>query len=206
MSMKSKRISTIISLFLVFAVSQVYIAVSVAGPGPATARGESSIVTPQQPTAVLTTEGGKPITVNGVTAISGATIVTGASIETPNGVDATVTLGSLGSLKIEPNTKLTLEFQPGSVTVTLIEGCVTLRTKKGTTGEVISPKGGGGKTDPAKDGVIRTCPDRPAAVAAAGAGGLLGLGAAATAVVIGGGAAAFILPFVLGRNPSPSRP
>src|SRR5882724_11450026 len=127
MSLKSRRIATMVSLFLVFAVSQIYLGVSFAGPGSATVASESPRLTQQQPTGILTTHHNKPITVNGSTAISGATIVTGADIETPNGVGATVSLGSLGSLQIDPNTKLTLEFQAGSIKVMLVHGCVILR-------------------------------------------------------------------------------
>jgi len=197
-----------VSLFLVFAVSQIYLGVSFAGPGSATVASESPGVTQQQPTGILTTHRNKPITVNGSTAISGATILTGADIETPDGVGATVSLGSLGSLQIDPNTKLTLEFQAGSIKVMLVHGCVTLRTKKGTAGEVDSPQGVIGKTDPAKDGVIKVCPNRAAAaVVPAAAGGLFGLGTAASVALVGGFLAEIILPAILaGRNPSPSRP
>ena len=219
MSSKSKRIATLISLFLVFAVSQVYIGASFAGPGPAAARSESPTVTPQQPTGILTTKGNKAITVNGATAISGATIVSGADIETPDAVGATVSLGSLGSLQIQPNTKLTLEFQSGSVKVMVVRGCVTLRTKKGTAGEVDTPRGVVERTDPAKDGMVKVladqCTSQPrctcfgvaGATAAVPEGpGLLGLGTIASIAVIGGFVAEVVLPMIFrGRNPSPFR-
>ncbi|MCU1267772.1 MAG: hypothetical protein JWM21_4090 [Acidobacteria bacterium] len=207
MSSSSKRITAATALLLVFAISQVYVGVSFAGPVPVVPNATAAPL-PQGPTGILTTRGNKQISVNGISAISGATIMSGAAIETPDGTGATVSLGSLGSLDISPKTKLTLEFQSGSVKVTVTEGCLTLHTKKGTTGEVDTPKGVAGKTDGTKDGAIRICPDRTGgAVAGAGAGGLFGLGTAATVAVIAGGATAIILPVVLhGGNPSPLTP
>ena len=110
--------------------------------------------------------------------------------------------------QFDPNTKLTLEFQKGSIKVTLLQGCVTLRTKKGTAGEIDSAKGGGGKTDPARDGVLRTCPDRaPVAAAAAGAGGLFGIGVAETISLLALTTTIVAIPIIQrGGNPSPSNP
>lgn len=209
MSLKSNRITTTIAMMLVFATSQVYLGAIFAGPGsvvPRTMPGDSVATTPQQTTGILTTQGNKGITVNGATAIGGATIISGASIETPAGVGATISLGSRGSVVIEPNTKLTLEFDQGMIKVMLIEGCVTVHSKKGTTGEIDTPQGVAGKTDPAKDGKVEVCPRRSAApiVAAAGAGGLFGLGTAATVAIIAGGVTAVVVPVIVtGRNPSP---
>lgn len=206
MSPKSKRLATILSLFLVFSVSQVYLGVSFAGPGPATARSESPTLIPQQPTGILSTQGNNSITVNGATAASGATMVSGASIETPSKVSASVNLGSRGSLQIEPNTILTLVFDETSVKVTLIQGCVTLRTKKGTAGEVVGTQGVIGRTGPANDGKVETCPQTPAAavIPATTIGGVAAMGTAGTLGLIGG-ITLIVLPIILGgRNPSPS--
>jgi hypothetical protein len=207
MTPKFKRITTVVSLFLVFAVSQIYGSVTLAGPQPATVPVDTRQPVPQQTSGVLTTQGNKGISINGATAISGATILSGASIETPDGVGGTVNLGSLGSLQIDANTKLTLEFQSGSVKIVLLQGCVVLHTKKGTTGEISGPQGAASKTDPSKDGVLRTCAPgsvltAPAA-AAGGGGGLFGIGTAATLGVIGG-VGEIITPMILGgANPSP---
>jgi len=215
MSLKSKRLAASVSLFLVFAVCQVYIGVSFAGPGPAIARNESPAVAPQQPTGILSTQGNKAITVNGASAIGGATIVSGANIETPDEVGATVNLGARGSVEIAENTKLTLEFSENNIKVMLFEGCVTVRVKKGSTGEIDTPQGVADKTTSKNGGVLNVClkkggtPVVTAATAAAGAGagGLFGLGTAATIAIIAGGATAVIVPVVLhGRNPSPSNP
>ena len=179
-------------MLLVFATGPVYV-VSFAEPGSVVP--ESVAMTPQQRTGILTTQGNKEITVNGTNSISGATIVSGASIETPAGVSATVSLGRRGSLEIEPNTKLTVEFDQSSVKVMLTEGCGSLRTKKGTTGEISTPKGSAGKTDPAQDGKLEICPRRSAApIVAAGEGGLFSLVSAAAFAIIARGETAVAVP------------
>jgi len=98
----------------------------------------------------------------------------------------------------------------------LREGCVTLHAKKGTAGEIDTSQGVAGKTDPAKDDVLRVCFPRGAAapivdtgvVVGAGAGGGGGVsGVTIAGIVLGGTAAAVGLAFGLrGNNPSPSTP
>ena len=184
---------------------QVYVGVSFAGPQASTMRSESSFPMPQQATGSLTTQGNKPITLNGAAAISGATLLSGASIETPGGVGATVSLSALGSLQIDANTKLTL----GSIWQREGDGhagLLTLRTKKGTTGEIDTAQGVAGKTNPAKDGVTRSCPGgaAPAAPVATGAGGLFGIGVGETISLLTLTATFVVIPIAArGRNPSP---
>ncbi len=211
MNSKSKRVTSAIALFLSFAIAQIYISVGFAQSGPAAGPNENSTTTSQQTSGVLSVQGGKAITVNGASVINGATILSGASIETPAGVGGTVSLGSLGSLEIEPGSKLTLEFQDGSIKVMLPQGCVTLHTNSGTAGEIDNPQGVAGKTDPKADGVIRVCSDRGAVrtapASAAGGGGLFGLGNAATVAIIAGYGFISGSPFIFrNRNPSPSAP
>jgi hypothetical protein len=206
MGSRSKRFTSAIALLLVFSTTQLYVGVSFAGGPTASGGTETREPMPQQVTGILTTQGNNPITVNGASAVSGATMLSGASIETPSGVSATVNLGSRGSLQIDSNTKLTLDFDQTNIRVMLIEGCVTLRTRKGTTGEIDTPQGGViGKTDPAKDGKLEVCPRRgAAAIPAAATGGLFGIGTAATLGLIGG-ITLITLPIILGgRVASPS--
>jgi hypothetical protein len=191
---EARRIGLAIAILIVFATAQVYVGVSFAEPGSLVS-GESVATAPQQPTGILTTQGNKEITVNGTNSISGATVVSGVSIETPAGVSATVSLGTSGSLEIEPNTKLTVEFEQGGVKVLLTEGCGSLRTRKGTTGEISTPKGSAGKTDPAQDGRLEICPRRIAAlVVAAGTSGLFSLGRAAAVAIIARGVTSVAVP------------
>jgi hypothetical protein len=216
MSSNSRRVSSILALFLVFAIGQVYIGASIAGPAPTTKSAESLGVVPQQPTGILTTAGNKGITMNGASAISGATVLSGAAIETPEAVGATINLGALGSIDVSPGTKFTLEFSQGTVRVLLTSGCVTLHTTKGTTGEVDTSLGVAGRTNSSKDSVLSVCfpvgatapvvttGSTATAGASAAGGGLFGLGKAATiAIFAGAGAAAVIIPLATrGNNPS----
>jgi hypothetical protein len=185
------RITIAIAVFLVVGTGQASIGLSSAGPDSVVPEGVA--ITPQQTMGILTIQGNKEITVNGTNSISGATIVTGATIETPAGVSATVSLRSRGSLEIEPNTKLTVEFDQSGVKVMLTEGCVNLSTKKGTTGEINTPAGSLRKTDPAQDGKLEICP-RGIVAAGVGASGLIGLGTAAATAIIVRGATAVAVP------------
>src|SRR5712691_7655354 len=227
MNSRCKRITTATALLLIFSVAQVYVQASFAKPDSKSDPAAGS----QQFAAILTTRGNQPITINGASAISGATVLTDATIETPEQVGATINLGSLGVLDIAPKTKLTLRFDHnGSVKVTLIQGCAILRARKNTTGEVDTPQGYAGATDPATGGVLNICfPPGTAsptvnagAVAAAGAGaGAAGSGDAAPGVgpIAGAGAGLGVifgaigegamitsvvtLPCERGTNPSP---
>jgi hypothetical protein len=206
MSSIQRRISSTIAILVIFATAQVYLGVSLAASKPAVIPLGISAPAPQQPAGVLTISGGNAITVNGTSAATGATILDGASIETPAGVGANVAFGGPGSLKIEPDAKLTLELRDGSIKVMLLKGCITLRTKKGTAGEIDTSAGVAGKTDVAKDGVLRVCAPGAVATAPAAAGGG-GLSGVAIAAIIGGGVG--VIAAVLGSrgsNPSPAIP
>jgi hypothetical protein len=212
----SKRITTAVAFFLVFATSQIYVGARFTEPGT------KSATSPQQTTGILTTQGNNQIAVNGANTISGATVVSGARIETPAGVGATVRLGSLGWLDIAPQTLLSLTFDPsGRVNVVLTQGCVVLHTKQNTTGQIETADGVIGKSDPTKDDVLRVCSERGAVpppgtgagtVLVAGAPSAGGGLATSTKVLIGlavaGGvvAAAIIVPCRRGANPSPGEP
>jgi hypothetical protein len=223
MSLRQRKALTAIAVFIAFSFAQVYVQTSFAGPGANT----TSVPVPQQFVARLTTRGNQPITVNGASASSGATVLTGATIETPDQVGATIDLGSLGTLDIAPNTKLTLEFdQNGNVKVKLVSGCAILRAKKNTDGEIDTEQGTAAKTEKKKGGVLDVCfppgaatptvnagaaasagagagAGAAAGAAAAGAGGLFGIGLPATVAIVGGGAATAAILGTRGVNPSP---
>src|SRR5438093_8536790 len=155
MKISQTRVAKVIALLLTFVLTQIFLALAFAAPGTVDKRID---VAPPQGAAVLTTQGNKPITVNGASAGSGATILTGAMIETPGGVSATVSIPGHGTLMIPANTKLTLEFdQAGNIRVALVQGCVVLNTKKGTLGEVDNAQGTIGKSDGSNDATIDTC-------------------------------------------------
>jgi hypothetical protein len=225
MNLRQQKAFKALAVFLAFSFAQVYVQTSFADPSPTGA----PVPIPQQFVARLATRGNQPITVNGASAASGATLLTGATIETPDQVGATINLGSLGTLEIAPNTKLTLDFDSsGNVKVKLISGCVILKTKKGASGEVEVPTGSAGKSDKKSGGALDVCfpvgasaptvgsgaaaaagagAGAATAAAAAGgtAGGLFGLGVPATIAILGGAAAITTIAIVAthGSNPSP---
>ena len=207
MSSGYERITSTTALFLVFAVTQTCIGISFAKSGPPTVP-----PAPEPPpiTAILTTRGNRPITVNGGNAVSGATIMTGSIIETPDQVGGTINLGSFGNLEIEPDTKLSLEFdQNGNMKVTLVRGCATARTRKNVVAEIDTAQGVAGTTDPKSRKSLTVCfplgataptVSIPAGAAAASSSGLFDV--IITAIGVG-----VSTPFVLrGANPSPSAP
>ena len=208
MSSRTKRITSAIALLVAVAMAQIYLPVSLAGLA-----GNAGASSPQA-TAVLSTGGNQPISVNGASAMSGATIVSGAMIETPAQVGATVNFPGHFSLEIGGNARLSLEFSDNTVKVTVIRGCVELDTKKGTSGEVVNEMGQTlGKTNSDKDGEVDYCDPKAAAMPAAtsGAAAAGGSSAATTFAIVGSAAAdAALLYFILkdsrGDNPSPSAP
>lgn len=205
-----ERITTVTAFFLIFAITHVYFEVSFA---KSTAKTEPLTPEPPPITAILTTRGNRPITVNGGNAISGATILTGSIIETPDQVGGVINLGSLSNLEIEPNSKVKLEFdENGNLKVTVMRGCATARTKKNVIAQIDTSLGVAGKTDPKSRGFLGVCfppgataptvSTAPAGAAAARAG----LGALALIFLLGGGSVAGILLTFRGTNPSPSSP
>src|SRR2546429_2083933 len=208
MNLRYKRMTAAMALFVVFAVTQVYLGVSLAATtGPSTPAVQGS-----QVTGILTTQGNKPITVNSASAVSGATIPNGTTtIETPDGVGATINIPGHGSVQIAPNSKVTIEIGPsGNIKVVITQGCAVLKTNRGTSGELTNAQGVVTKPDGSAASLIDSCPGKNVApIVAAGGGGLFGLGTAATVAIVGGaigGTAAAIALANRGGNPSPSRP
>lgn len=202
MNLRNKKRAMLTAIIVLLAIAQTYVGVSFA----ARTSNPASLAGAQQTTAILTTQGNKPITVNGVSVATGATILSGATIETPDGVSAIINIPGHGTIEIAANSKVTLEFdQNGNVKVGFIQGCLTLHMLKGSSGEVDNAQGVVGKTDIAKNDILNVCPGVKTAGAAAGGGGLSTGAKVAIAAAIGGGATA--LAFGLrGSNPSPSRP
>jgi hypothetical protein len=226
MSIRQRKSMKAIAVFVAFAVAQIYIQLSFAG----TVSPSYAMLVQQQLVVRVSTSGNRPILVNGNSTASGGSLATGATIETPDGVSATIDLGPLGTLDLAPNTKVVLEFDcppapptppaPGNenenckVKVKVLVGCIVLKTKKGTHGQIDTDqqdkvqenkKGGGGAP-------LNFCtPGAGAAAAAAAAVGITaaGIGAGtAAAVVIAGGllTGGLIFGFSGGGNPSPGAP
>ena len=197
------------AFLLIFAVMQVHFGASLA---KSNASPESPAPEPPPITAILTTRGNRPITVNGGNAISGATILTGSIIETPDQVGGVINLGSLSNLEIEPGSKVKLEFdENGNLKVTVMRGCATARTKKNVIAQIDTSQGVAGKTDPKSRGFLSVC-FPPGATAplvstvAAGAGATgVGWGTFVQLFAIVGAEAGLLLG-LRGSNPSPSSP
>jgi len=212
MSRQRRKGFKAIAVFLAFAMAQVYIQLSFAEP-------TSSLPTtalPQQFIARLTTSGG-PIIVNGLSAANGASLATGARIQTPPAVSATINLGPLGSLTLQPDSDLRLDFDENNKTVkvTAFKGCFVLSTTKGTQGQVdTEQQEKAAEKDRAAGGMISGCvgpggftQSSSSAAAGSGGGGAGGLGAGTKVAIV---IVAVVLPLALyaglsgGRNPSPS--
>jgi hypothetical protein len=188
---------------------------------------EGTLIAPQGTLGRLVTRGNQPVTVNGNSVVSGATIPSGATISTSDGVGATINLGPLGSVELAPNTEVTIEYSDGRIKVTVIQGCLILRNKKGTYAEIDTAQGKVASNDPntKPESVLDVC--QPAgttppivnqgaaanAGAGAGGGGATvgggGLSPVGTVLILGGIAAGIGIPVALhgsSSNPSPSGP
>ncbi len=214
-----------IAIFAAFAVAQISIQLSFAS----TVSPSYAMLVQQQLIVRVSTSGNRPILVNGNSTASGGSLATGAIIETPDGTSATIDLGPLGTLDLAPNSKVVLEFdcppapptpppagtepEPCKVKVKVLAGCVVLKTKKGTQGQIDTEQQekvqeSNNKKKNAGAPLNFCTPGAGAAVATAG----IGLGTI-LAVVIGGGLLAGGLIFGAGggppifiTNPSPSTP
>jgi hypothetical protein len=196
--------SSAIAVLLAIALVQVFTQLSFAAPPSV----------PQQFIARLTTTGNQPITVNNASAASGASLLTGATIETPAAVSATIDLGALGTVELQPNSAIQLDFDDsGNVRVKVLRGCVVIKKNGPGEAEAYTAEGASEKTNSNRKG-MGFCylngglnPLGQAAAGAAGGGGG-GIGTAAlVAIIAGGGALAAGLIWAFhggGSNPSPS--
>ena len=190
---------------------------------------EGAVAVVPQKLGRLTTRGNQPIQVNGNSVASGATVPSGATIVTSDGVGASIDLGPLGDVDLAPNTQATIEYSDGQVKVTVTQGCVIVRNKKGTYAEIDTAQGKVASNDPnlKPAAVLDVCQPSgsptpivnqgAAANAGAGAGGTSG-GAAAggggisplgTVLILGAIGAGIAIPVALhgsSSNPSPSSP
>jgi|SRR5581483_468245 len=92
--------------------------------------------------------GSESILVNGNIAGSGTTILSGAQLQTPENVEATVQLGSAGTLYIQPNAKLTVTFDKTSINVKMAAGKASVAANPGIVSSVTNPDGTDAAGDP----------------------------------------------------------
>ena len=206
MHLKRRNGSRAIAALLLFSIVQIGLQVGFAEPAETST---TPVIAPQV-VGKLTTSNNQPVTVNGLSANTGASIVSGATIETGADQSATVDLGPLGSLDISPNTKVVLTFdEQKNVKALVMAGCVVLKARAGTNGEIANEQGMIGKTDPASGGDLNNCtrpPSTPPDTGDGSGGGLFGLGRAATIAILSAGGAAALTPLFFQDNPSGSNP
>jgi hypothetical protein len=137
-SRKNRGAIKILAILMAVSLSQLYVQVGMA----------------QQFIARLTTTGNRAINVNGASAASGASILTGATIETPDGVGASIDLGPLGVVELEPNSKIELAFNDdGTVRVKLVNGCAKVNKKGAGEAEMYTAEGASEKTGSGRKGL-----------------------------------------------------
>jgi hypothetical protein len=212
MRLEQLTASRVIAILLAFAVAQVSLQIGVAQG-------------PQFIARLTSTRGNQPILVNGLSASPGASIVTGATIETLSDQTAEINLGSFGTIELAPNTQIRLDYdQDGNTKVTLIRGCVILRSKNKAEGEIVTEQGTAARNDKERGGVADVCfingqttvnqnaaANAISGVQAATVGG--GLSNAAIAALLAGVGGAILVAVAVTRDddeirpsPSPSSP
>ena len=223
MHVKNRKALKALALFLVFALTQLYVHATLAGPS-LVKKTEAAMPLLPQATGKLVTTGNQSVLVNGTSASSGATILTGATIETGDGVGATINLGPLGSIDLAPNTKAEITYSDGQIKVRIISGCAIVRNKKGTQSQIDTEQGTATNNDGKNAGLLDVCFPQGApnpivnqgaaanAGAGAGGGGAAGggggLSTGQTLAIIGGIAGAILIPVIVtrGDDPSPTTP
>ena len=214
------------AVFVAFAVAQISMQLSFAG----TVSPSYAMLVQQQLVVRISTSGNRPILVNGNSTASGGSLATGATIETPDGVSATIDLGPLGTLDIAPNSKVVLEFEcppppptppapgtepePCKVKVKVLAGCVVLKTKKNTHGQIDTElqekvQDTDNDNNKKKNGgaPLNFCTPGAGAVVPAAATSGIGAGTITAAIIAGGLlAGGLIVGFSGGNNPSGTTP
>jgi hypothetical protein len=188
-----------VALLLVFAVLQVYVLVNPAKASAATTDTSNTTVSNSLVFGQLLMSQDQAALVNGTSATSGTTIFSGAQLQTLNGV-ATVQLGKLGRLAIDPNTLLSLTFDKDYVDVKVTAGNAVLTTNAGVKGTLLTPAGEKLATNANANSTVG---GRKAAAAAWNSGDHA-LGLILTAVVVG--AAIIALVSDDNDNASPGSP
>jgi hypothetical protein len=145
----------VIAAFIAFSITPLYTQANLVNSIAADLK-EANGSTSQDVMGKLITRGNKPIIVNGNMAAPGTTILDGATLETPEGVGATVLLGSLGDVDLAPKTVVTINYipeqramasihylhaPPPMLKVKLIHGCAIVRSKPGVVGSIETPDG-----------------------------------------------------------------
>src|SRR5215208_161486 len=146
MNISMSKVSKLVAVGLVLAVTHISARVGVAGSV------ESAKASVQ---GRLVTGGDRNVTVSGNSAKTGDTVFSGQELATPAGTGATVQVALLGRVDFAPNSSGTLTFGEGRLSVALASGCVILSADKGVAGTV-DAKGVTEKSGP-EGGAIDVC-------------------------------------------------
>lgn len=206
MRLKRLTASRAIAILLTFALAQVSLQIGLAQG-------------PQFIARLSSTRGNQPILVNGLSASPGASIVTGATIATSADQTAEINLGQFGSIELAPNTEIRLDYdQNGNTKVTLIRGCVILRSKNKAEGEIVTEQGTAAKNDKERGGTADVCfiNGQTTVNQNAAANAISGIqttavgdglsNAAIFAILAAGGAAVLVAVLVANSGDTPTRP
>ena len=107
--------------------------------------------------ADLKTDWNKPIKLNEVLVASGTSVTTGTLLETPENIGAVIVLKRKTRIRIEPNSKVMLNFTNESAAVDLFNGCASLKAYESFTGAISLPAGKTLTTSPDNGDYIEVC-------------------------------------------------
>lgn len=181
---KSSMAIKVMAWIMVISLSQVFVA---GKTNKINVKDEAAAVpaSAEMPFGRLVADG--PVTINGVKARTGDTVFPGAQIQTVAGIGATVQIGKLGQIDISPDTKLSLNYDRGSILTEINTGCAVLATNNGVQGVLTMPGGITKRNDILKNSTLSACSD----ISAAGAKSVKVGSVSASAVTLGGGSVSF---------------
>lgn len=166
-----------------------------------------------QDQAIIVLRNDKTVLVNGEKATNGAVIRTGSQIETLIGAEAEVQIPLMGSIKIFPKTKLTVNFSGNTINVQAERGCASLFTRENYKGVLQLPDGKTKMSEADKESEINSCDSDKLGGAgraggAGGAGGAVngGLSLPVLVAALAGGAVIIGLIAASGDEPQSASP
>ena len=128
---KPRGLNKVVALLLTVMMFNVYIMTGARTSRAATLPGAGEATANNLFVGRLTLADDQSILINGNNAGTGATIFSGMHLQSPDGVNAVVQLGTLGQLRLGPNTDLTLDFSSAGVDVKVAAGDATLMSNEG---------------------------------------------------------------------------
>jgi hypothetical protein len=168
-------------------------------------------LTPQEIMGTLRISGDQTVNVNGSQVGNGGTITSGSQITTPANSGATIDLGNLGSVQVDPGTTFQITYSANSINVTVTSGNVVVSTQAGVVGNITLANGQTLTTGSAGGTSISTTGAQTAGAIGGAGGGAGGAAATIAGVSIFGGLVVIINGVAnqgwgRGRNPSPTEP